>query len=513
MGKDKKEKKNKQRDVAVRAQNGRFFRGKRRTTSMFFLLWTIFTALSVLIIILTGISQGLLMQQSYEDEAAKEVGRTGKALHSEILKGPPEEYNNNYNFFLRRLAEKYSVRLYILNENGRKIFPQEQNVSPNNPDIQEYFDYGDELAVLKSNLLETGEKYAVYSEEDCYVYGAELSLYGEEGYLYVEKSIDLVPLATSNMAVRMVLISVFILLLAFTLSSVVSGWISKPVIEMTRKAHDLAQGDFSVDFHGANYSEEMADLAESLNFARDELSKTDKMQKELIANVSHDFKTPLTMIKAYASMIIEISGDIPEKRNKHAQVIVDEADRLASLVGDLLDLSKLQAGIEQLQRSVFDMSDYVYEVLERFAYLKDTQGYNFVVDVDEGLYTDADRLKVGQVLYNLIGNAVNYTGEDKTVRVELKKITDDTFRFSVCDTGAGIKPEELDDIWDRYYRSSESHKRPVKGMGLGLSIVKSILQRHELHFGVDSEVGKGSTFYVIFPIAKENQQENISSNA
>ena len=105
---------------------------------------------------------------------------------------------------------------------------------------------------------------------------------------------------------------------------------------MSEKARKLARGDFGVDFHDRDYSEEMLGLADALNFARDELSKTDTMQKELIANVSHDFKTPLTMIKAYASMIKEISGDIPEKREKHAQVIVDEADRLASLVADIL---------------------------------------------------------------------------------------------------------------------------------------------------------------------------------
>jgi signal transduction histidine kinase len=226
------------------------------------------------------------------------------------------------------------------------------------------------------------------------------------------------------------------------------------------------------------------------------------MQKELIANVSHDFKTPLTMIKAYASMIREISGNNPEKRNKHALVIEEEADRLTSLVNDVLDLSKVRSGIDTLKISTFDLSAYTYEILDRFNYLTETQGYRFVVNVADGLYTSADQLKIGQVLYNLIGNAVNYTGENKTVFVDLRKYTDDIIRFDVRDTGKGIKPEELATIWERYYRSSEMHKRPVKGTGLGLSIVKSILQKHGFLFGVDSEVGKGSSFYVLFPLAK-----------
>ncbi len=492
---------------------GRFLRGKRKHTSMYFLLWTIFSLLSLTVIILFGVTQHIMITQVYEEELAKGITRKGQAVHSELLQGVPDDFNYNYSGYIRFLGAKYDVQVWILDAEGRRIFPQEQNIDPNNPHFEEHFDFSAELIQLKAALSETGNGSAVYETEDGYAYGAQLFLYGLESYLYVEQPIDIIPIASQTSSVRMVLMAIFVLLLAFAASSAVSGWISKPIVEMTKKANRLAQGDFSVDFHGASYSSEMVELAETLNFARDELLKTDKMQKELIANVSHDFKTPLTMIKAYASMIMEISGDVPEKRNKHAQVIVDEADRLATLVGDVLDLSKLQSGIEVLKKNVFDMSSYTYEVLDRFAYLKDTQGYVFEVDVDEDLYTCADELKIGQVLYNLIGNAVNYTGEDKKVYVRLKKETENVFRFSVTDTGAGIKAEEINEIWDRYYRSSETHKRPVKGMGLGLSIVKTILTRHELIFGVDSEVGKGSTFYVLFPIAKEKGDTEAQQNA
>ena len=115
-----------------------------------------------------------------------------------------------------------------------------------------------------------------------------------------------------------------------------------------------------------------------------------------------------------------------------------------------------------------------------------------------------DELKIGQVLYNLISNAVNYTGANKTVYVRLKKQEDGkSFRFSVRDTGKGIKEEEIASIWDRYYRSSETHKRPVRGTGLGLSIVKAVLVRHDLHFGVNSRLGEGSEFFVDFPMTED----------
>ena len=207
-------------------------------------------------------------------------------------------------------------------------------------------------------------------------------------------------------------------------------------------------------------------------------------------------------IKAYAEMIVEFAGDDKVKREKSARVIVEEADRLASLVSDVLDISKIRSGIQQLELQPFDVCAYLHEVLARFDYLTETQGFVIEKDVDKGLYTMADQAKIGQVLYNLIGNAVNYTGEDKRVTVRLKK-ENGVIRFSVTDTGKGIKPEELDGIWERYYRSQEMHKRPVQGTGLGLSIVKTILERHQFLFGVESEYGHGSTFYVILPLKGE----------
>ena len=198
-------------------------------------------------------------------------------------------------------------------------------------------------------------------------------------------------------------------------------------------------------------------------------------------------------------MIQEISGDNPEKRAKHTQIIIDESDRLTALVNDILNLSKIRSGMDMLKLSTFNLSEFIHTVLERFDYLVETKGYTIERDIDDELFTEADMEKIEQVVYNLVGNAVNYTGEDKRIIVRLHKADQGTLRFSVSDTGKGIPQEEIKTIWDRYYRSAETHKRPIKGTGLGLSIVKTILLKHNFQFGVESEVGKGSTFYVIFP--------------
>ena len=205
------------------------------------------------------------------------------------------------------------------------------------------------------------------------------------------------------------------------------------------------------------------------------------------------------MIKAYASMIQEISGDNPEKRTKHTQIIIDESDRLTALVNDILNISKIRSGMDMLKISTFNLSEFIYTILERFDYLVETKGYTIERDIDDELFTEADMEKIEQVVYNLVGNAVNYTGEDKRIVVRLHKSEGGFLRFSVTDTGKGIPEDEIKTIWDRYYRSAETHKRPIKGTGLGLSIVKTILIKHDFQFGVESEVGKGSTFYVLFP--------------
>jgi len=484
----------------------RSFRLRRKTqnASMYFLLWTIFSALVLVVVLLFSFSQQALVKRTYEGEAAREVSEKGVKIEAALKNGVPEAFGkNNYNGYVRFLSEAYDAHIAVLDGEGNLLFPKDPNLDTELPEYKEYYDFTDELARLLIKLQETDGKAAVYKGEGEYVYGAEWEFYGSTVYLYVGESLQLMQTASSLMRARTALLAIFLFILTFALSSAVAGWLITPISEMTQKAKRLAQGDFEVDFQGANYSKEMVELADTLNFARDELSKTDRMQRELIANVSHDFKTPLTMIKGYASMIIEISGNNPEKRNKHAQIIVDETDRLASLVNDVLDLSKIRSGIAQLQITKLDMSAYVQEILGRFAYLKDAQGYSFEAEIEEDLFTYADELKIGQALYNLIGNAVNYTGEDKKVFVSLKR-EGEFIRFSVTDTGAGIKQEELGEIWDRYYRSSEAHKRPVQGTGLGLSIVKTVFVRHGFPFGVESEVGKGSTFYVLFPFAQND---------
>ena len=301
---------------------------------------------------------------------------------------------------------------------------------------------------------------------------------------------------------QLVIVTIVVVIIAFFLSWVISGKLSKPIVKMSKTAKSWAGGDDEAVFAGDNY-EELSELADALNYAKTGISQTGVLQRDLLANVSHDLKTPLTMIKAYAEMIRDLSGDIKDKRDKHTKVIIDEADRLTMLVNDILDLSKLQNDINAPELTVVNLSELCESVLFRFSEFANINGYTIISEVEPDLITKCDKREIEQVFYNLIGNSINYTGDDKTISVRLRRKGEGLILFETIDTGKGISQEKLQTIWDKYYRYSETHQRPVKGTGLGLSIVKTILEAHNLRFGVISKKDVGSNFFIEFLVCDE----------
>ena len=291
----------------------------------------------------------------------------------------------------------------------------------------------------------------------------------------------------------------FILLIgAVLLAWMMSRRVSRPLVTMNEAARVLARGDYDVHFSGKGYRE-TRELAETLNFAADELSKTDRLQKELIANISHDLRTPLTLITGYG----EVMRDLPDENTpENVQVIIDEAEHLSELVDDLLDLSRLQSGMRTLEKERFDLTATVRETMERYDKLIHHEGYTIRFIADESVEVIADRTMILQAVYNLINNAVNYCGEDRVVEVE-QRCLNGTVRISVRDHGVGIEADQLPYIWDRYYKVDRVHRRARIGTGLGLSIVKGALEAHGAKYGVNSAPGNGSEFWFELPLSRD----------
>ncbi|MDR0947542.1 MAG: HAMP domain-containing histidine kinase [Ruminococcus sp.] len=315
-----------------------------------------------------------------------------------------------------------------------------------------------------------------------------------DGYIFMNTS--LVPLESTAGIIRsqILFISILLLILGIGISYILARLIEAPLLSLKKSAEKFGRGNFNVVFEGRGYAEtEM--LAQTLNLAAKEVSKVDKLRRDLVANVSHDLRTPLTMIKAYAEMIRDLSGDNPAKRAEHLDIIIGESDRLASLVNDILDLSKLESGVNALNVTEFDLTERIYDIMNRYRILSESQGYKFYVSCLPKFIIKGDIIKTEQVIYNLINNAVNYTGEDKSVYVVLRADGENAARLEITDTGEGIDAETLPLIFDRYYRSDKA-TREVIGSGLGLSIVAQILKLHGFKYGVESIKGIGSTFWI-----------------
>ena len=311
---------------------------------------------------------------------------------------------------------------------------------------------------------------------------------GGSQYLIVQ-STELSPLsAMMNTLQDQTLWSGLILsLLALLMAYVMSRLITNPFIKMNDAAKQLALGKYEVNFSGSGYRE-INELADTLNYASNELAKTDRLQKELISNISHDLRTPLTMIKGYGEVMRDIPG---ENTPENIQIIIDETTRLSELVNDMLDISRIQAGTRIPEFQVFSLTDMIRDTLKRYERLCKQDGYRIEFLCDSEVSVMADRGMILQVLYNLINNAVNYTGEDKYVLVK-QTVSEDSVRISVTDSGEGIPEDRIAMIWERYYRVDKVHRRATVGTGLGLSIVKGILELHNASFGVRSRQGEGS---------------------
>jgi signal transduction histidine kinase len=282
-------------------------------------------------------------------------------------------------------------------------------------------------------------------------------------------------------------------MLALVLALYLSQKISIPINNITNSAVDLSKGEYNVKFEGGHFTELDA-LAKALNKASYEMQKTDFYQKDMIANVSHDLKTPLTMIRSYAELIQDISGDNPTKRNEHLQVIIDETNHLNAIVSDMLTMSKMQANAVSIVKVDFDLVEAANTVLTTYHIVAEQDGFTIEFNKPKSAYVNGDINKIKQVMSNLITNAIKYSGEDKVILVNIKKVGR-RVRFDVIDHGAGIPEDELTHVWERYYKTSVNHARTTEGTGLGLSIVKSILTIHNAHYGVKSKEGTGSDFW------------------
>ncbi|WP_027629838.1 sensor histidine kinase [Ruminiclostridium cellobioparum] len=321
---------------------------------------------------------------------------------------------------------------------------------------------------------------------------------GSKVVLMLNSTITPVNATVDTLRVQLVYVTIITILLALGLALFVSKRISRPIIKINHSAKELAKGNYETTFEGRGYLE-IAELNDTLNYAAKELSKVEGLRRELIANISHDLRTPLTMITGYGEVMRDLPG---ENTPENIQIIIDEARRLTTLVNDIMDISKFRSGTQSLTTERFNLTKSVEEILLRYNKLTEQDGYKLKFISSGDAWVKADPVKISQVLYNLINNAITYTGPDKTVTI-VQSNTGEHVKIEIIDSGEGIEEELLPLIWDRYYKADKAYKRAAIGTGLGLSIVKTILDMHRAEYGVISKNGQGSIFWFELKLDKE----------
>ena len=469
--------------------------------------WQLFGYLAgfvVVLLILLWVFQVVLLEDFYKRIKINEVKSVGSKIEEDI--------NSKYiGEVIDSIAERKALCIVLTNMQGNVVYRSDQlgsssiyymstlqyylmgvNAEENGGSLLYYFNYRD-LAKNLNTDKQIWQKVPVSlkNQDDSVIYTKIVTNNkGNDLLLLINSVIAPVDATVSTIRKQLIYVSIIMLILAFLLALYIARRIASPIITMNNKAKALATGDESILFEEKGYKE-IAELSATLSYASKELTQVEKLRREFIANVSHDLRTPLTLITGYA----ELMRDLPtENTPENVQVIVEESKRLTRLVNDLLDLSKLQAGTGEMHYKVYNLTMQIQELLARYHTLTNNDGYTFIFEPVEEIWIEADELKISQVLYNLINNAINYTGEDRIVRIN-QVIIDKKVRIEIIDSGEGIDQSYLPYIWERYYKVDKTHKRASIGTGLGLSIVRTILDAHHATYGVKSDIGIGSTFW------------------
>lgn len=448
-----------------------------------------FCLFALLILAMLWVLQTVLLNPFYRAIKTGETQRIADSIVKNI--DSPELDQLAYDTCLRSGAN-----IFVTDPLGRSLVAYRQSFKESmvaGMGRMERIAFFDKINLLGGSYMET---FASRGGEQLILLGVMAPTAREDPWLVlVESEITPVDATVDTLRVQLLCVTLAMLLLGTALAAFLSRRIAGPLTAMSESAKRLGQGDYSIRF-APQGAREVSELAQTLNYAAGELSQVDQLRRELLANVSHDLRTPLTMIKGYAEVMRDLPG---ENTPENVQVIVEETERLTDLVNDLLDLSRLEAGAVGLTLSRFNLTACIREILTRYDKLAD---YHFPFFAGEDVWVEADQLKISQVLYNLVNNAIHYAGEDKTITLR-QAASSGRVRVSVTDTGEGIPADKLRDIWARYYKVDKEHRRAQVGTGLGLAIVKNVLELHGGAYGVESTLGQGSTFWFELPTVED----------
>ena len=459
-------------------------------------------------LVLFGVLLNFLIRPYYRDDQMTKLDTLSGLFRSNLLHDNPSQSEIDE---LYTLVVNSNVCAIIYNDDGNVLYSGDslgencmfsESIAIDQDTIQVKNDPLGAIQLLKTNGSLQQSFVSPVTGTEMLLYGRVISRDLVNYYLFINSNLEPMESVVQFIFSQFFYIALIVIAIAFVVSFVLARRISSPIVRMRKEAIKLADQNYDLELPDKSFTE-ISELATSLDDAAKKLSTVNELRKDLVANVSHDIKTPLTMIKAYAEMIRDISGDDKEKREEHIDVILKESDYLNKLVTDMQELSKMEAGYIELNRSNFDLKDEtesVLSLLDRIIRDKKIEIFPNLVNV----VVYADQLKISQVIYNFVLNAIKHSPEGTRIEINIIDSEDDV-RFEVKDYGTGISEKDLPYIWNRYYKIDKGFHRSLESSGLGLAIVKAILEAHHAKYGVESKLGEGSLFY--FELSKDYDDE------
>jgi signal transduction histidine kinase len=299
---------------------------------------------------------------------------------------------------------------------------------------------------------------------------------------------------------QLIIITFTLFVISLLVSYKLSKILADPILKISHQAESYSAGEYKVRI-SAVQDDELGKLAKRMNNMGEALARNERLQKELISNVSHELRTPLTLIRGYAETLRDVTGENPQKREKQLGIIIEESERLGKIVEDILNLSRLQAGAVTLEKEPFSLKEMIGVIKEQYEFGADERVIKLVGVMELQVNLSGDKNKIQQIFYNLIGNAIRHSKKNQPVEVVAIE-NEKTVRIEVRDHGDGIAKEDIEHIFERYYKVTRESGTKSNGTGLGLAIVKNILEMHHAPYGVESKLGEGSIFW--FVLEKEN---------
>lgn len=393
-----------------------------------------------------------------------------------------------------------SATIWIINPSGRMVLDSSAPVNVENEVVIENFD----PTVTAGSYYTIGSFFNTFDEQMLSVFAPITSNFKVKGYVVIHTPMS----AIQSSCDSLLNISYILLLILFLLSLIIliffTEMVYMPLRKITEATEQYASGNMHYEFQ-VDSEDEIGYLAATLSYMASEIARSEDDQKKFVANVSHDFRSPLTSIKGYLEAMLD--GTIPrEMHEKYLNIVLNETERLTKLTNGLLTLNNLNTKGMLLDRTDFDLNQIIRNTAASFEGTCKAKSIAIeLILTGDTMYVNADMGKIQQVFYNLIDNAIKFSHTDSVIKIETNEKSNKLY-VSVKDSGIGIPKDDLKLIWDRFYKSDSSRGKDKKGTGLGLSITREIIHAHGEHINVISTEGVGSEF--IFSLAKSDVDDD-----